>query len=84
MRKVFSMLILCLPVIGFAMEDLDPSEYGEHYLQALLMCDTSDPKTKESHLADIKRVEENLRGIASQCHLKLVVKVFKDKEIKVH
>ena len=57
MRFLSVLCFLVLPVSLFSVPDMLPNEYYKHTLHVLLLCDTSNPDTRASHLADIKRMK---------------------------
>ena len=57
MRFLSMLYLLVLPVSLFSVPDRSPNEFYKQTLDVLLLCDTSNPHTRASHLADIKRMK---------------------------
>jgi len=81
MRFLSVLCFLVLPVSLFSVPDMFPNEYYKYTLHVLLLCDTSNPDTRASHLADIKRMKSNVKGIAVQCKLKLRLHVLQGEAL---
>jgi len=81
MRFLIFLLFLVSSVTLCAYPDMAPKDFYKHTLNVLLLCDTSNPQTRACHLADMKRMRENVKGIAVQCKLRLRLHVLQGEAL---